>query len=697
MRIRITTCTGLGREYDFDVDPSIIIRELKKSAGEKAGYSDPEMLWLVFDREILYDEATLEDYDIQAGSVLELVDRTQLYRNFGVFIGVKFVDVCDNQALEKIGWSTTAPRWRRARRGLCLEGLCENKKCEAYNSTVIMPVGYKKVDMLDKSLYTITKCPICKEYVTPVTCGFNNCWWRYEGMQNCKNGPPKQCSGDWTEVGNAYHRFNEYQGETVSWRNLILEAVETRSAEILNKMPKDSSKTALDIVPTNTQTMQTASRPSAVHVAAIPPKNDRYSSQNDESEVERFAQPDKHWCPWRSGSCSNTLEIKGQGTVEIMQRKSVPFELKLSNKKDASDQNAYSIILSVNQNEVKLSTSTGQSYTSTDTIYTLQSEGEHWRRYWISLFSIARNVKYGIGEVRPSFSVFDIELPENESQLMREIYYLHFKVNNNDQMLSELKNLKEDFRIFIGTGPVLHELALFVIPQEEYTLEHTTCHTAISELKLERPLRDLYLSVKNFKLNTNEFPDLTDVIERSIKNPRGWCYKKLKEKAERFGKPNPKATYLRLTVGEQIGNAPGHNYVIEVWPPGHHSPIHNHSNAYAIIRVLSGEILARLYPALTLNVNQYKPIEQICHEGRVTWLSPNLNQTHQLKHVDLYGKPCITIQCYMYGRDDRVHYEYFDYLSNDERSIGHFDPKSDMDFHEFKERMRQEKQNIFQN
>ncbi|CAF0820216.1 unnamed protein product [Adineta steineri] len=683
MKIHVKTYTGLGREYDFDVDPSIIIGELKKSVGEKAGYSDPEMLWLVFDKEILYDEATLEDYDIQSDSALELVDRTERYRGFGGLIGLKFVDVSDNEALKRIGWSRTAPRWRRARHGLCLEGLCKNKKCEAYKGTVIMPIGYKKVSMLDDSLDKITKCPVCKEYVNPITCAFNNCWWRYDGVQNCKNGPSKKCSGDWRRADDAYHRFNEYQGEMITWKKLTLEAVKTRPTEIL------------DIVLVDAQTMQTASRPPAVDVAATPPKNDRYSSGNDETEVERFAQPDKHWCPWKSNSCSNTLEIAGQGTVEIMQRKSVSFELQLSNKKDAYDQNAYSIILSVNQNEVKLSTSTGQSYTSTDTIYTLQSEDGYWHRYWISLFSIARNVKYGIGEVRPFFSVFDIELPENESQLMKEIYYLHFKVNNNDQMLTELKNLKEDFRIFIGTSPVLHELSLFVIPQEKYTLEHTTCHTAISELKLERPLRDLYYSVINFKLNTDEFPDLTDVIARSIKNPKGWCYKKLKEKAERFGKPNPKATYLRLTVGEQIGNAPGHTYVIEVWPPGHHSPIHNHSNAYAIIRVLSGEILVRLYPALTLNVNQYKPIEQICHEGRVTWLSPNLNQTHQLKHLDLYGKPCITIQCYMYGRDDRVHYEYFDYLSNDEHSIGHFDPKSDMDFHEFKERMRQEKQNIF--
>ncbi|CAF0985348.1 unnamed protein product [Adineta steineri] len=273
MKIRIITRTGLGREYDFDVDPSIIIQELKKRAGEKAGYSDLEKLWLVFDREVLYDEATLEDYDVQADSVLELVDHTQRYRSLGGLIGLKFVDVSDNQALKRTAWSKTAPRWRRTRHGLSLEGLCPNKKCEAYNSTVIMPVGYKKVDMLDDdSLEKLTKCPVCKEYVTAVTCGFNNCWWRYDGVQSCKDRPSKRCSSDWREADDAYHRFNEYQDETVSWKKLTLEASKTGPAEILEKTPKNSSKTALDIVPTNVQTMQTASRPPAVDVAATPPK-----------------------------------------------------------------------------------------------------------------------------------------------------------------------------------------------------------------------------------------------------------------------------------------------------------------------------------------------------------------------------------------------------------------------------------------
>lgn len=122
------------------------------------------------------------------------------------------------------------------------------------------------------------------------------------------------------------------------------------------------------------------------------------------------------------------------------------------------------------------------------------------------------------------------------------------------------------------------------------------------------------------------------------------------------------ATYLRLTLGEREGRAPGHIFVVEIWPAGHFSPTHNHSNAYTIIRVLHGEILMKLYPAL--------------------------------RHVDLHGTCCIIIQCYTYGKDDRQHYEYFDYLPNDGGLIGHFEPTSDMDFDDFKDLMRQEQINI---
>jgi hypothetical protein len=75
--------------------------------------------------------------------------------------------------------------------------------------------------------------------------------------------------------------------------------------------------------------------------------------------------------------------------------------------------------------------------------------------------------------------------------------------------------------------------------------------------------------------------------------------------------------------------------------------------------------------------------------GEITWISPTLNQIHQLKNLDTNKKTCITIQCYMYEKGDTTHYDYFDYL-DDNGNIQQYEPDSDMDFVEFKKLMKQE-------
>jgi hypothetical protein len=75
-------------------------------------------------------------------------------------------------------------------------------------------------------------------------------------------------------------------------------------------------------------------------------------------------------------------------------------------------------------------------------------------------------------------------------------------------------------------------------------------------------------------------------------------------------------------------------------------------------------------------------------KGDVTWISPTLNQVHQLQNLDA-KTTCITIQCYMYEDDDKKHYEYFDYLDEQDK-VHQFEPNSDMDFVTFKETMKAE-------
>jgi hypothetical protein len=195
------------------------------------------------------------------------------------------------------------------------------------------------------------------------------------------------------------------------------------------------------------------------------------------------------------------------------------------------------------------------------------------------------------------------------------------------------------------------------------------------------------ISGRRFVLDDREFPDFSKAIEYSIATPGCWCNTTLKKKATEFNKdkPNFAETYLRITLGQNNGESPGIPYVMEIWPAGHYSPVHNHGGADAVIRVLHGSIHVSLFPYLAASeppfaVTRFK-------EGDVTWISPTLNQIHQLKNVD--KKTCVTIQCYMYETEDTAHYDYFDYV-DDGGKIDPYEPDSDMDFLAFKALMRQE-------
>jgi predicted metal-dependent enzyme (double-stranded beta helix superfamily) len=130
---------------------------------------------------------------------------------------------------------------------------------------------------------------------------------------------------------------------------------------------------------------------------------------------------------------------------------------------------------------------------------------------------------------------------------------------------------------------------------------------------------------------------------------------------------------------------------MEIWPPGHYSPIHNHGGAEAVIRVLHGEIQVSLFPFLCsgpLGDGVPPFLMSKFKKGDITWISPTLNQVHQLKNTHA-TETCVTIQCYMYDAQNKRHYDYFDYL--DMKNAKHqYEPDSDMDFLKFKETIRKE-------
>jgi hypothetical protein len=240
--------------------------------------------------------------------------------------------------------------------------------------------------------------------------------------------------------------------------------------------------------------------------------------------------------------------------------------------------------------------------------------------------------------------------------------------------------------------PVTRNIPLLIKDTDELTMDDIAKGKYMPTANLSTVSQKMYhcISGKKFVLNTADFPDFTEAIEYSIRTPGLWCNTILQNKSREFtpDKPNILETYLRITLGENNGESPGVPYVMEIWPVGHYSPVHSHAGAEAVIRVLNGTIHVKLFPYLNIGSN-VKPFSYAdFKENDVTWISPTLNQTHQLVNRSKI-ETCITIQCYMYDEKDKAHYDYFDYIDGSGR-IQPYEPDSDMDFVKFKELMRQE-------
>jgi hypothetical protein len=151
--------------------------------------------------------------------------------------GIKAADVSNGSNLKRQQWATEAPAWFHANHGLCLEGRCQNTACVAHNQIVIMSGGYAKFDLVSQQIIphaesttttaagpTVPKCPMCMRYVMAEKCAFNNCWWKFTGVKD----NDQQYSSNWTHADNAYHYFDEQQGEKIIWYELTLEVVKDR-------------------------------------------------------------------------------------------------------------------------------------------------------------------------------------------------------------------------------------------------------------------------------------------------------------------------------------------------------------------------------------------------------------------------------------------------------------------------------------
>ncbi|WP_091515409.1 cysteine dioxygenase [Flexibacter flexilis] len=376
-----------------------------------------------------------------------------------------------------------------------------------------------------------------------------------------------------------------------------------------------------------------------------------------------------------------TLIVQGQGVFLFADGKaSEPAELIFNSPEKAKS--GLRLLLTPSGTQL-YDLETEKLLAETASVLTIQ-EGAY---YWASLDSHNFNFRVGLGEARKETMAFEYEFLTKEEQKDETL-----KKKTRD-FLQEIKQIQYPSFLYplrLLRDPVISTLPLKVKAMDQLTMRDIAANQYLPVANLNPVSQKLYGNIagSNFILNDSDFPDFSDAIEYSIATPGCWAHEKLKEKATEFDKdhPNPHQVYLRITLGENGGESPGVPYVLEIWPPDCYSPIHNHANANAVIRVLYGQINVTLYPFLGAE----KPMgNKTFEKDDILWISPTQNQTHKLHNTNASGPTCITIQCYMYDAEDTQHYNYFDYLESGD-NVGHFDPDSDMEFLEFKAKMKEE-------
>jgi hypothetical protein len=241
-------------------------------------------------------------------------------------------------------------------------------------------------------------------------------------------------------------------------------------------------------------------------------------------------------------------------------------------------------------------------------------------------------------------------------------------------------------------NPFICDLPPFILDSSQTNLFILDESNFVFSASLPVACKELYDNISHCNLNYNEDLEsvlLSDAIRYSIETEGCLLNKKLEDKATEFG-DDPHETYLRITLGHSLGKSPGIPYVLEIWPTSNYSPIHNHGNANAVIKVLHGSIRVNVYNKHTKD-SKAKPIEivDLCKDD-VTWIDRNWYQTHQLQNVN--DDYCATIQCYNYDSGDTTHWPYFDYISANE-TIAEFIPNSDFGFHEMRNQVIAEYKN----
>ncbi|CAF0808297.1 unnamed protein product [Rotaria sordida] len=164
-----------------------------------------------------------EHYDYSLGGVIfrtwdeETFNRQRSAIHDGISLTIEYPPIISDKSSED------GPAWRRASFGLCLDGVCLNTKCQAFEHKVIMNKGIGQFNVITNSTVITSNCPLCGTTVQPTTCGFNQCSWRLIGTKRNDLNASSSSSNittEWHDSTNEYHRWTD---NFSTWSQLTIE------------------------------------------------------------------------------------------------------------------------------------------------------------------------------------------------------------------------------------------------------------------------------------------------------------------------------------------------------------------------------------------------------------------------------------------------------------------------------------------
>lgn len=132
---------------------------------------------------------------------------------------------------------------------------------------------------------------------------------------------------------------------------------------------------------------------------------------------------------------------------------------------------------------------------------------------------------------------------------------------------------------------------------------------------------DLYRRTRELSLSYWE----QEAIRVSLNAPDGALRRLLEMKAERDGVNDPQTTYIRVDCfGKRIQSP----CLLEIWPGGHHSPIHEHANSTGLMKGVFGRVDIMLYERLDARPKEVALLSMT--PERCSWMSPDHYQAHKV-------------------------------------------------------------------